>query len=73
MSMARGRGQHCKRSVIAHPNHHAHAGMLAAMTELYSNEPGMSSEDALAEKERLRLEDEAKATGQQQLRFGALT
>ena len=32
--------------------------------ELYSDAPGYSSEQTLAERERLRLEDEAKRTRQ---------
>lgn len=65
MQMARGVATtHRKRSVIAHPNHKARAGMLAAMAELYSDKPGLSSEDALIERERIRVEDEAKRLGQ---------
>lgn len=70
MPMARGAPIHRKRSVIAHPNAHARAGMLAAMAELYSDKPGLSSEDALVERERIRLEDEARQAGQGVLPFG---
>lgn len=35
------------------------AGLLQAMQALYSDEPGLEGEAALAEKERLRVEDEA--------------
>lgn len=70
MPMARGAPIHRKRSVIAHPNAHARAGMMAAMAELYSDKPGLVGEDALAEKARYRIEDEAKKTGQGLLPFG---
>lgn len=69
MPMARGAPIHRKRSVIAHPNNKARAGMLAAMAELYSDRPGLVGEEALIEKARYRIEDEAKATGQGVLPF----
>ncbi|MEO6103123.1 MAG: hypothetical protein ABIP44_05725 [Pseudoxanthomonas sp.] len=47
--------------------------MQAALAELYSDAPGYRAEEALAERERLRLEDEAIASCQQQLPFGALS
>lgn len=71
MLMARGTPTYRKRSVIAHPNDKARAGMLAAMAELYSDKPGLVGEAALGERERLRIEDEAKATGQGVLPLGS--
>jgi hypothetical protein len=62
--MAKGRPAHWNRSVIAHPNVHANAGLLRAMTELYSDAPGLVGNDALAEKARYRIEDDAKRTCQ---------
>lgn len=38
--------------------------MLKARAELYSDAPGLQGDDALAERERLRLEAEAKARRQ---------
>jgi hypothetical protein len=62
--MAKGRPAHWNRSVIAHPNVHANAGLVRAMSELYSDAPGFTTSDALAERERLRIEDDAKAACQ---------
>lgn len=70
MLMARGASTYRKRSVIAHPNDKARAGMLSALAELYSDKPGLVGEEALAEKARYRMEDEAKETGQGVLPFG---
>ncbi len=38
--------------------------MLLARAELYSDTPGWSSDEAIAEREALRKADEARATGQ---------
>lgn len=59
--MAMGRPTQWNRSALAHPNVRANAGLLRAMAELYSDGPGLAGDEALAERARLRIEDEAKA------------
>lgn len=51
------RGYRHQRHVPA--NQASCAGLLQAMQALYSDEPGLEGEAALAEKERLRVEGEA--------------
>jgi len=48
-------------------NQASRTGLLQAMRALYSDEPGLEGEAALAEKERLRLESEAARQRQGEL------
>ena len=48
------------RRAVARPNSSARQALLRARAELYSDTPGYTTEQTLAERERLRLEDEAR-------------
>jgi hypothetical protein len=63
MSMAR-RFARKVRSTLAHPNAVAQRGMTMALAALYGSEPGPTGDDALAEREQRRREDEARRAGQ---------
>ena len=62
--MAMGRPAHWNRSALAHPNVQANAGLLRAMAELYSDAPGLTGDAAIAERERIRIEDDARRARQ---------
>ncbi|HZF98817.1 MAG TPA: hypothetical protein VEY92_11375 [Pseudoxanthomonas sp.] len=59
------------RRAVMRPNPSARQALLRARAELYSDEPGYTTEQTLAERERLRLEDEAKRVRQQVLTLRA--
>lgn len=52
------------RSALARPNAAARRGIAMAFVALYGAEPGPTGEDALAECEQRRREDEARRAGQ---------
>jgi hypothetical protein len=55
------------RRAVARPDPSARQALLRARAELYSDAPGYTTEQTLAERERLRLEDEAKRARQSTL------
>lgn len=65
MAMAQHAGRSCWKP--AKPG--SVAAMLRARAELYGNSPGMSAEEAIAERERLRLADPAANDRQGQLQL----
>jgi hypothetical protein len=60
------------RRAVARPNLSARQALLRARAELYSDAPGYTTEQTLAERERLRLEDEANRVRQQVLTLRAV-
>ena len=60
------------RRAVARPNPSARPALLRARAELYSDAPGYTTEQTLAERERLHLEDEANRVRQQVLTLRAV-
>lgn len=67
MPVAKGRPHLNRHRASRLPTQQARAGMLHALATLYSDAPGLVGDAALAERERIRMEDEAKASQQRAL------